>query len=125
MQMGGTGSRGILRVTRTASNKASGVNADSSSRGCARRGMGFEVTAQVYRNLRTRLRDGGFGKSRHGRDLAPIGQGGIALAENFLKIVSRKARIRGEFTDFCRCEFHVGTKLVQEDESASGTMSFH
>jgi len=22
--------------------------------------MGFEVTAQVYRNLRTRLRDGGF-----------------------------------------------------------------
>src|SRR5215467_7697030 len=76
MQMGGTGSRGILRVTRTASNKASGVNADSSSRGCARRGMGFEVTAQVYRNLRTRLRDGGFGKSRHGRDLAPIGQGG-------------------------------------------------
>ena len=58
MQTCGTGSGGKLRATQTASNQASGVNADDSSRGCARSGMGFNATVQVYREPPICLRRG-------------------------------------------------------------------
>lgn len=49
----------------------------------------------------------------------------LAQAENFLKIFRWKVSVRGEFTDLCGAEFHVGTELVREGENVSGTMSFH
>ncbi len=49
----------------------------------------------------------------------------LAKAENLLKIFGRKARVCGEFADLRGSEFHVGTELVREGRSVSGTMSFH
>jgi hypothetical protein len=43
--------------------------------------------------------------------------------ENLLEIVGGKASVRGELTDLCGREFHVGTELVREGENISGTMS--
>jgi len=55
-QIGGTGSRGKPRAIRTASSKASGVNADASSNVCASGGMRPGFTPQVYRTFMTRYR---------------------------------------------------------------------
>src|SRR5262249_22584324 len=49
-QIEGTGSFGKLRARRTASIRASGVNADGSLKGCSRTGTRSGVTTQVYRN---------------------------------------------------------------------------